>query len=62
MEKLCSTEKDISEYIIEKKDAEYKEYSVTKEVPIYFNIFGCGRNILDKLDVKYERACMATLK
>ena len=28
----------------------------------YFNIFECGRNILDRLDVTYERACMATLK
>ena len=31
---------DISEYTItEQKDKEYKEFSVTKEVPIYFNIF-----------------------
>ena len=37
-------EKDISEFIIGKKDAEYKESSVTKEVSSYFNIFGCGRN------------------
>ena len=40
MDELCSTEKDISEYIImEQKDAEYEEYSVTEEVPSYFNIF-----------------------
>ena len=28
----------------------------------YFNafpVFECGRNILDRLDVSYERACMA---
>ena len=62
MDKLCSTEKDISEYIIEKKDAEYKEYSVTEEVPSYFNRFECGRNILDRLDVTYEGVCMATQK
>ena len=23
-----------------------------------FNVFECGRNILDRLDVSYERACM----
>ena len=46
--------------ITEQKDAEYKEYSVTKEVTSYFNIFECGRNLLDQLDVKYQRAFMAT--
>ena len=48
--------------ITEQKDAEYKEYSVTKEVTSYFNIFECGRNLLDRLDVMYERACMTTPK
>ena len=24
-----------------------------------FNVFKCGRNLLDRLDVSYERACMA---
>ena len=63
MEKLCSTEIDISEYTItEKKDAEYEESSVTKEVRSYFNIFECGRNLLARLDGTYERACMATPK
>ena len=28
----------------------------------YLNIFECGRNILNILDVTYERACMATTK
>ena len=28
----------------------------------YFNIFECGRNILDRLDVTYERACIAAQK
>ena len=28
----------------------------------YSNIFKCGRNILDILDVTYERVCMATPK
>ena len=55
-------ERHIRVYYYGTKKAECKKSSVTKKVPIYFNIFGCGRNILDKLDVKYERACMATLK
>ena len=41
-------------------EAEYEEYSVTHEVPSYFNILKCGRNILNRLDVTYEWACMAT--
>ena len=28
----------------------------------YFNIFECGGNILDRIDVMYERACMAISK
>ena len=28
----------------------------------YSNLFECGTNILDRLDVTYERACMATPK
>ena len=48
--------------ITEIKDKEYKKPSVTKEVTSYFNIFGCGRNLLDKLEITYERACMATPK
>ena len=27
----------------------------------YLNIFECGTNILNKLDVKYERKCTATM-
>ena len=38
------------------------EPSDTKEVTSYFNIFECGRNILYKLDVKYQRVFMATPK
>ena len=38
------------------------ESSLTDEVPNYFNIFKCGRNILNRLDVTYERACMAATK
>ena len=54
---------DVSEYtIVELKYKEYKEPSVTKEVKIYFNIFECGRNILDRLDVTYQQAFLATLQ
>ena len=31
-------------------------------MPSYFNIFECGRNILNKLDVTYEKACMANTR
>ena len=47
---------------MDQKDAEYEESSITKEVPSYFNIFECGKNILDRLDVTYEQACMVTPK
>ena len=36
------------------KDTEYEEYLVTDEVPIYFNIFKCGKNPLSILDMTYE--------
>ena len=52
---------NVSEYTItELKDKEYKEPSLTKEVKRYFNIFKCGRNLLDQLDVMYQRAFMST--
>ena len=46
--------------ITELKDDEHKEPSVTEKVTNYFNIFECGRNLLDKLDVTYQQAFMAT--
>ena len=57
----CSTKKDESECVHKsinkqkdaKNEAEYEESSVTDEVPSYFNIFECGRNILNRLDMKY---------
>ena len=42
------------------KDDEHKEPSVTEKVTSYFNISECGRNLLDQLDVTYQRAFMAT--
>ena len=46
--------------ITELKDEEHKEPSVTEKVTSYFNIYECGRNLLDRLDVTYKRAFMAT--
>ena len=46
--------------ITELKDDEHKEPSVTQKVTSYFNIFKCGRNILDQIDVTYQRALMET--
>ena len=42
------------------KDDEHKEASVTGKVTSYFNILKCGINILDQLDVTYQRAFMAS--
>ena len=42
------------------KDDEYIEPSVIEKGTSYFNIFDCGRNILDQIDVTYQRAFMAT--
>ena len=33
---------------------------MNQKVTSYFNIFECGRNILDQLDVRYQREFMAT--
>ena len=46
--------------ITELEDDENKEPSVTEKVTSYFNIFECGRDLLDQLDVTYQRAFMAT--
>ena len=62
-DELCYTEEDKPECAIRKqKDAKNE---VTYDLPSYFNaskILECGRRILDRLDVSYERACMATPK
>ena len=54
--------KNINKQKDAKNETEYEESSVTDEVPSYFNIFKCGRNILNRLDVMYERACISTTK
>ena len=52
---------DVPENVItELKDGEHKEPSVTGKVTSYFNIFECGRNLLDQLDVTYQWAFMAS--
>ena len=42
------------------KDEEHKEPSVTKKVTSHFNMFECGRNILDRFDFTYQQAFIAT--
>ena len=46
--------------IMELKDDEHKEPSVTAKGTSYFNIFDCGRNLLDQLDVTYQWAFMVS--
>ena len=46
--------------ITELKNDEHKEPSVIEKGTSYFNIFECGRNLLDQLDVTYKRAFMAS--
>ena len=46
--------------IIELKGDEHKEPSVTGKLTSYFNGFECSRNLLDKLDVTYQREFMAS--
>ena len=46
--------------ITEIKDDEHNKLSVIGKVATYFNIFECGRNLLDQLDVTYQQAFMAS--
>ena len=46
--------------ITEFKYDEHIEPSVIVKGASYFNIFECGRNILDQLDVRYQRAFTAS--
>ena len=57
---LCSTKEDKSECASKKQKDTKNE--ITYDVKKYFNsfnLFECERNVLDRLDVLYERACMA---
>ena len=46
----------------ELKYDEHIELSVSDKWSGYFNIFECGRNLLDQLDVTYQRAFTASTK
>ena len=46
--------------ITEFKYDENIEPSVSDKRSIYFNIFKCGRNLLDQLDFTYQRAFTAS--
>ena len=48
--------------ITELKYGEHIEPSVNVKGASYFNIFKCGRNLLDQLDVTYQRAFTASAK
>ena len=48
-------------FIAELKDDEHNKFSVIGKVTSYFNIFECGRNLLDQLDVTYQRVFMESL-
>ena len=52
-------EEDKSECVIHKQKGANNK--IKYDVPSYFsafNVFECGRNILDRLNVSYEIACM----
>ena len=53
---LVGTSDDITEL----KDNEHIEPSVIDKGSSYFNILECGRNLLDQLDVTYQRAFMSS--
>ena len=55
-------DKNVNKEKYTNNEAEYEEPSVTHEVPSYFNIIGCGENLLNRLDVAYERVYKATPK
>ena len=50
----------LTNVITELKYDEHIEPSVVDKGSSYFNIFECGRNLLDKLDITYQRAFIAT--
>ena len=49
-------------FITELKYDEHIEPSVSVKGESYFNVFECGRNLLDQLDVTYQRAFTASAK
>ena len=57
-----SVHKNINKQKDTKNGTEYKESSVTNEALRYSNINKYGKNILNRLHLAYEQACMATTK
>ena len=47
-------------------DTEHEEplvtYNTVAKEPIYYNLFECGKNLLNRLDATCKRACMVTSK
>ena len=52
----------LTNVITELKYDEHIEPSLSDKGSIYFNIFKCGRNLLDQLDVTYQRAFKASVE
>ena len=52
--------KHLNKQKVAKNKSEYEESSDTNEVSKYFNIFECGKNLINRLDMTYEQTCMAT--
>ena len=56
--------KSVNKWKDANNEASNEEPKVTNDPfikePSYFNIFGCGKNILNKLDATCKRVCMAT--
>ena len=58
--KSINTNKE--KYLIDETEHEepFITYNPVINKPIYFNLFKCGKNLLNKLDTTCERVCMAT--
>ena len=59
-DELKCVHKNINKQKDANNEAEYKETSVTHELPSYLNIFKCGKNILNRLGVTYDRVFIDT--
>ena len=59
LKKINTNEEKYAIYKTDNKEPLVTDNSVTDE-PSYFNLFECGNNILNRIDVTYKRACMTT--
>ena len=57
-----SSQSDSSNVTTELNYGDHNKPSANFKEASYFNIFKCGRNLLDKLDVTYQRAFAASKK